>query len=526
VTVIGGFATCATASPTGRTVIGGSAAGTGGTFTTSGTAGIGGSTFNLVLRNLELRDGGNLVGRRGGALRIGGQFDVTLSNVVITGNEAGRGGGVYLDGSNDAQLFVQDATSINNNVAGVSGGGVYCINGGFISLGRGVIEDNSALDNGTDPNESGNGGGVALYGQCRMFHSGNPGTTGVRDNYAERHGGGYYLRSADLSLFGGALAPAWVLRNRALDTGGGIAVNDDISGGIPAAIRSEVSIEDSRIEENGARLGGGIGLVVGGQVTMQRTRFGGTCHDATRCSTLSRNRGPEGGDFCLAAGLYAGLIGQVSIQQTFIEENCRLLRGWGTRVADNARVRIDSSVMARNADSPFGFEPSFDGQLDFSWSTMTGHVAAPRLAMMQFPPDATATGRVRLFGSILGEPFERLYSVAGGGTSPMSVVADCLLIDTTYNQPTAPFRMTELASPWGMASPASGNYRPAGPASAPVDYCDLGVAPRIGADMDGGTLPVDLPVTDLFGPRDLGAYEVPLGGAERIFADGFDQIAL
>lgn len=520
VTVVGGYATCASATPSGRTVIRGNSAGTIGTFSTSGTAPPGGMPFRLLLRNLELRDGGNLVGRRGGALRIEGEFDVTVSNVEISENQAGRGGGIYLDGSDDARLFLAGGTSIRNNTAGISGGGLYCVDGGFVSLTAAAIESNTALDNGSDPDESGSGGGVALYRQCSMRHSGSSGASGVRDNVAQ-DGGGYYLRSADLFVLGEAGAAAWVLGNDASGAGGGIAINDDFTDGISLETTSNVEIFDSRIEDNTGLYGAGIAVVVGGQVAMRRTRFGSSCHDATRCSTLSRNTATAAQGVCLGGALYAGVASAVSIQHTFIDDNCRTARGHPLRVDENARVRIDSSVLARNGDEPFGFGPRFDGLFDFSWSTMTGHLSSPRTALMRFPSDATATGRVRLFGSILGEPFERMYGVLGGGTSPMQLVADCLLLDASYTQSTAPFRITTIAAPWGMVAPGAGNYRPSATSEA-VDYCDTSVLPRMGGDMEGGAVPFDQTITDLFGSHDVGAYELAGALADAVFADGFE----
>jgi hypothetical protein len=516
----GGYATCAATTPTGYTVIGGTAAGVNGTITTTGVAA---SAFTVLLERLELRDGGNQVSRRGGAVRIGGHFDVTVRNVRIVENQAGRGGGIYVDGTDGATLWLTGGTTINNNLAGLSGGGIYCLGGADLQMGNAVIADNSAIDTGSDPHESGNGGGVALYEQCRMVQSGDTDSAGVRDNFAERYGGGYYLRSADLFLLGSSSAPAWVFRNQADAIGGGIAVNDDISNGIPGFVDSQVGIENSRIDNNLAAIGGGIGLVVGGTVSMNRTLFGNACHNATRCSTLSQNSATDAGAFCVGAAISAGLISSMLVRQTIIDNNCPTLHGYAVRVADNAQLRIDSSVLARNNDEPFGFDPSFDGRLDLSWSTVTGHLNGPQFSLMLLPSNATATGDVFLFGNILGEPFQHLYSVLGGGTTPMTVTADCLVLDTTFVDATTPIRAVETTAPWGMTAPATGNYRPAsGLTSLPVDFCDGSLAPRVLGDMDGNTGIVDQPRANLFGTRDVGAYELAGGGGDTVFANGFE----
>ena len=63
------------------------------------------------------------------------------------------------DGTNEAQLDMDGFTLVSSNVARVGGGGIYCINGGIVRM-RGAIIANTAEDGGSDPLESGNGGGM------------------------------------------------------------------------------------------------------------------------------------------------------------------------------------------------------------------------------------------------------------------------------------------------------------------------------------------------------------------------------
>ncbi len=525
--VRGGYSNCADTTPTGRTSLTGTTSGANGTFTTSGTA----SSYTLILEDLDLRNAGNST-RRGGALRIEDRFTVELRNVVVGGNSAGRGGGIYLDGSEGAGLVLTENSVIEENSAAISGGGIYCQDGGIILMVSSSISENSAADGGADPNESGNGGGVALY-DCNLVQSGVFGTLGVSGNSAARHGGGYYLRNgAQLTMDGSASAPARVESNQAVDTGGGIAVNDTLPapvGGISTAF-----IRNSWVDSNRAHSGAGLGLIAGGSITMQRTLAPGACHNSTYCSSLSFNDKTAAAPNCRGAAVFAGEASQLRLQNTYVEENCISDGGWAFRQRLDSQIRIDSSVIARNGgSSPFFIDgngvtvnaiPGFTGRLELGWSTVAGHNENLTGSMFSLPSASpSSTGTLRVYGSLLAERFLQMTDVGGPGSPPpMTLEFDCLMLDSLFEGNTGPIRSFKSTPPYGMVNPTGNNYRPSGPTAAPVDSCDNSLAPRANGDADLQTSVFDTPKINAFGARDIGAYELVVVVVDAVFGNGFE----
>lgn len=515
VTVRGGYSDCADPVASGRTVIRGTTAGQNGTFSTSGTA----ATYTLDLENLELREGGNAT-RRGGALRVEGSFGVTLRNSVVTDNFAARGGGVYIDGSDGAGITIDAASTISNNIAGVSGGGVYCQDNGRVLL-QGLILANTAQDGGSDPVESGNGGGAALYG-CAMTQQRSSGFRGVLANTALRHGGGYYVRNGgDVFVTGDGIDPAKVTDNVAGDTGGGIAVNDQL---VPPIV-SAVTIGSSWVERNRAPTGAGIGLVSGGNVSMFRTNAAATCHDATYCSSLSLNEPPPGGlGFGCAA--FAGPGSELRVHGTRVEENCESEAGWAFRQRSDSIVLVESSVVANNgSNDPFFIDNFFSGELVVAWSTVSGHYPSQRVGMFGVGADGMSDGTLRVYGTILAEPFQQIVVARGigGQLPPMTFDFDCLVVPTSFTQSLTPIRSVELAAPYGMIDPAAGNFRLASGSALPVDWCDASRGARVSGDADGVTTVYDAPRANQFGTYDIGAYELVVPALpDPLFANGFE----
>ncbi len=519
--VRGGYSDCADSAPSGRTVIVGTTSGSNGTFATSGAA----DDYDLILENLELRDAG-AVARRGGAVRIEGNFNVDLRNSLITNNLAGRGGGVYIDGSDGAELWIRPDSIISNNTATVSGGGIFCQNGGYVILFQALIIGNVAEDGSSDPAESGNGGGVALYG-CRLVQYESPGFRGVLANTAHRYGGGYYLRNepgdgAWLSLFGNAISPAEVTDNEAAVSGGGIAVNDDLALGATAT--SAVMIHDSWIDSNRAPTGAGISLIAGGDVVMQRTLDTAQCHDATYCSSLSFNGSTSAGATCFGAAAFLGPGSKLRLNNTLVEDNCASDIGWTFRQRADSELQLDSSVVAGNGgSSPFFIETAFTGLLEIAWSTVTGNLDTGHIHFMIVPSGSANTGTLRIHGSLLGEPFEQMVGASGGGgLPPMTLEFDCLVVDTFFVSPLSAIRATELSPPYGMIAPASGNYRLSSGNAIPVDWCDASLGARANGDAHGVTAVYDAPRANTHGPFDLGAYEFVVALPDMLFANGFE----
>ena len=137
-------------------------------------------TLDVTLKGLAITGGmvtpsdANRLEGNGGGIYINGE-NVTLQNVVVTGNRAGNGGGVF---SQSGILSVEDSV-IDGNVATVHGGGVYhdsgeltitdstlshnqaAASGGAIYSGNELLQVTGAMIFG---NEAGRGGGVYSAG--------------------------------------------------------------------------------------------------------------------------------------------------------------------------------------------------------------------------------------------------------------------------------------------------------------------------------------------------------------------------
>jgi|GEM_PF-5412133 len=523
----GGFASCSASTPSGRTLLSGTGD-SNSTISTSGTA----AAYVLVVEDIALVNALGGIGRRGGALRVEGDFAVELRNVAVSGNRAGRGGGVFIDGSNGAALVLTGGTLIINNTASISGGGIYCRQGGqIIGIGGGSLLQNVAENGGADPAESGNGGGAALYG-CRMSLTalGGP-LDGVVLNRAARDGGGFYLRNdAQLDLRGNADTPVRVIDNQAGGGGGGIAVRDALP--VSAANRSRVNIFNSWVESNRAPNGAGLGLLAGGELLMQRTLAESACHSSKYCSSLSLNDKPISESVCFGAAVFAGEGARVRIHNTFVEENCPSDNGWAFHQRLDSELRIDSSVIARSGGSqPFFIDGGgatsagvvgFSGLQQIAWSTVSGHYESVSGGMFSLPSMSSSTGTLRVYGSLLGETFLQLTQVGGPGMPPpMTLDFDCLLLDSVFAGDSFAVRAFETGSPYGMLSPLTGDYAPANGSAAMVDLCDSSRGARANGDILGRTALSDAPRSNIFGIHDAGAYEFQVA-AGPIFANGFE----
>lgn len=129
----------------------------------------------VQINNLAARDCIRAAGKN---RNMGGGFyinsaKVTLSDVLVTGNQADGGGGIYL-GMYNSELIINYSTITNNTALGMGGGiaslGKMTINGGT------TIAGNLALDSG--------GGIVMYYGQNTIMD------TIIQDNRARNQGGG------------------------------------------------------------------------------------------------------------------------------------------------------------------------------------------------------------------------------------------------------------------------------------------------------------------------------------------------
>jgi predicted outer membrane repeat protein len=151
------------------------------------------SAENLTVSDCTIRD--NFAFSEGGGIYGGA---VTLLRSTISGNAAGRGGGLSMQ---DGRLAI--AQSVISGNSGNSGGGIYNRDG-ELAISSSTISGNSA--------RSGSGGGVySRYGDLMIS-----GST-ISGNIATSSGGGIYSRYGDLTV-----SASTISGNTASFVGGGV----------------------------------------------------------------------------------------------------------------------------------------------------------------------------------------------------------------------------------------------------------------------------------------------------------------
>jgi predicted outer membrane repeat protein len=147
-----------------------------------------GAMLTISISALTLTDGSS---GSGGAIYSGGN-DLTLSSVVITGNEAsGKGGGIYSGDTpgRDAQLTIIDS-EISDNTAAREGGGFRLYGVGDVTITNTVISGNIAGINRTIGSE---GGGASFYQVGNVSID----SSTFDQNTSGSDGGGLYANQTD-----------------------------------------------------------------------------------------------------------------------------------------------------------------------------------------------------------------------------------------------------------------------------------------------------------------------------------------
>ncbi|MEG0975272.1 MAG: IPTL-CTERM sorting domain-containing protein [Comamonas sp.] len=198
-------------------------------------AGIADFDENLTLDNVVL-SGNEATGDGGGLWADGFNMTLTVRNSTVTGNTAGQdGGGIYVEDTG-GPLRIQNST-ISNNQAGKHGGGIY-----FYDPDSDVTIEGSTISG----NVAGQrGGGIYLYSaDGGNFTVRNSAITGNR----AQHGGGIFLYHVDKPT---TIENTTISGNVATGDGGGLNVD--------ASDANSLQLVNVTIAENvAASKGGGI----------------------------------------------------------------------------------------------------------------------------------------------------------------------------------------------------------------------------------------------------------------------------
>jgi CSLREA domain-containing protein len=220
--------------------------------------------LDIRIARVTLRDGSLGTGGNGGAVRIDGDGDYSVSffQSRLTGNRAGFwGGGVYAEGTEGTIWFIESLVDNNDSTqgsgcsagGGQSGGGGIMMNGPKLLLQRTEVSDNCGAQ----------GGGVRIDG-------------------SQNH----------------SIRQSTIAGNGAAGRAGGLFIHGGAQG----------RIEDSTIAENNGPVAGGI-LISGGQFEIESVTIAGN-------TSIGTSDGPTG-----AGGILSADDANVSLKNTVIASN-------------------------------------------------------------------------------------------------------------------------------------------------------------------------------------------------------------
>lgn len=506
--------------------------------TINGAGNNGGAVFafrgnaSVLLSNLFIRGANRSSDADGGGIDYAGSADLTIQKSTISLNSAGYGAGINFRGTSDqAVLTILNDVLVLNNTAQTSGGGIRVEGNADLRIDspQTYIAFNHALD--------GYGGGVEVIGPARASIS-SPGYNGagvISFNDAARGGGLSVNAGSDIQsdayvhLFtSDPQQPVQISNNSASLTAGGIYVQPnvifDLSGYHPQG--ATLCASQVRIDDNIASTGSAIhtdtddynlGLDdIGGDVRLYTdpascSGIPGSppavaCAQGVECNTMDRNVTEDSN-------------GQPTPGATILTWKDSFLRIYGLRMRDNeggyGLYLIDSdadmrnALVANNTYSGDLFRVDTDGEQGMVLRGTT-------IADNAIGGSVVRTGNdVELGNLIIAQPFVPAYSVDEFPQGFFEYIV-------SSNSGGLPVQPNIVQATPSFVDGLSRNYRLA-LGSPGMDF-----APAAGAfDLDGNPRDVDLGgVPNVFGPRDIGAYETQLGcvaQADTIFCDGFDE---
>ena len=526
--LVGGFATCTqTATDNSKTTVSGAGGAAAPVFQIQASTGT-----VIKLRHLTITNGDEDGAGYGGGILFFGDGVLEIIETDITNNTAGYGGGIYAEatGSN-AELIINNNTTISGNTARYSGGGLYLAGPLEMTMTApsSIIAFNEAL--GLD-GFGGYGGGIHVNGPAIAYISSFAFGLGTIYGNSAVDGGGISIisgsadgRDALVHLYTtDPLQPVTVRGNFASDTGGGIYLQG-YAGFLDDSIAS-LCASDFRIDDNAAQDGSaiyqnsdtfdGIGYN-GGEVHLNDahplcTRPGLRCASGLSCNTLYGNdavtangQATNGATIRLLQGAYL----------TAKRLDMRANRGaYAIRSGDGYGLNIADCLLADNQLTQQLLRTEGEGGSYIRDCTFTHNAIASTDVIH-------AEGALQLTGSIIDQPgnLALAYSGSAGGL----VVSNVLSSDLT----TLPSDPSIISGDPSFVDTANGNYHLC-LSSLAIDFA----APVTGDDRDLDNQPrdQDMPVVpNLYGVRDLGAYErqseLPVDCAlgDTIFDDGFES---
>lgn len=542
----------------------------------------------VVLQNLNITGGrvepneGGFV-HHGGGIAIAGQpgkLSVQLRNTRVHENQALRessGGGIYVeatgpeavdDPSNPLPLlWLDDDSSVENNLSEAQGGGIRCVNQhdagvetfstSHLQTGNTLIRGNSGL----------HGGGISMLGCRGTIRAGGPYffnpmieqvefSGGIIDNIASNRGGGIHAAAgafvqvhgvSNANWGGYPESAAWVYSNRAQRGGGLYAWDAD----------TRIRLRDAWFEENEARetagsggLGGAIYLGGGADLFMQRwlitdgidysgcrmlrePLFG----SPRRCSGMIRNQADGRG-----GALFVVNRASADILDTYILDNSGGANTGAISHASNsstlggtpyAYVAFSNVLVAGNSAPRDGIYSGPGGFHDIRYSTVAGNdLEASNASLMRaFSNDNQRPGLLSIIGSILHDA--NATPLTSGGDAAGAALIGCVMangdLESIQTQPGGVGFFSEVDDP-EFIDPENRDYRLAETSPA-INYCDDSnslLVPPVDYGMDLRSRDQVFPgaINEPPNPApgrlyDLGAY---VAFVDQLFSDRFETL--
>ncbi|MEO5626721.1 MAG: hypothetical protein ABIQ70_11995 [Dokdonella sp.] len=447
--------------------------------------------------------GANTAGN-GGGIDFDGAGTLDVTNVDLRNNHAGRGGGLYANGSGSGlKIHLHHDVDIFGNSADHSAGGIRVQGSARLFM----LEGSHVSNNSVSLNDSdGAGGGLQVVGPARA----DIGSSEISFNSA-KYGGGISVNGVDGDaaivrfFMNRAGEPTRIESNRATHTGGGLYVNSEpgIACGYGYSIGGNVA-------ENGAAIyldtsSDLFGSTFGGYARLSASILADTvncgpeaatalgalaCPVGGVCNTMDGNRAEDGGG--------APVSGSTVVVQSagaFTAENVELRGNHGQHVVlgfetDGFQTTFANSLMADNVTSGDLIRMEENGGLQLKSCTIANNVIGGSNVF-------SLTGDLTLTESLVWQSNRTTLAQEGGHQRNVrNVLASEIVslgggpdIESIYPQ---------------FVDPTHGDYHIT-PASHALDYA----VAASGTDLEGHPRSVDLPTPNRpgGGPLDLGAYE-------------------
>jgi len=501
---------------------------------------------NVSIQGIEITGGGIDQNSEGGGIFFNGSGSLTLSASTVDNNTAGYGGGIDMSPSGSATLTLGANTQVINNTAGHSGGGIriegetrlfmlseastvsfntaqFDYGGGIEILGPARADIGSpgaAVVGAVSFNSAPYGGGIAILGgsagdaTARLFSTSATQPVSVSDNSASAEGGAIYLDVPESIAYANFCAFAFRINDNSAPDGAAIYADADED--------SSDSLYDTTVYLN---TGGDCGPESPASLGAVACAPGTPCNEVSGNSTLNASDTPTGAIITLNP------YNNLGIERLDMRQNN------GTQMisatAASSSNYLHSCLIADNAslhelihyyDENVGTSP-----LTVTNCTLVNNTISDGYAFY-------VAGGFTLTDTIIDEPGTSTLDHVNGTCDPSCelVVASVLSNDIS----TLPPFVSIFAGDPLFVDPANANvadrdyhllaYLQNGAitASPAIDYAPT-VSGDPNTDLDGIAYAQDVPgIANVYGPRDLGAYEAqPI--TDRIFGDTFgDRLSL